>query len=72
MFSGETVDSCEPPNTICMYREIGEICSEGSCSSCNIVRQQNSGAVHGTILVSERKSRLICYCFTTLQNYQNI
>ncbi|XP_031742557.1 uncharacterized protein LOC101216331 isoform X2 [Cucumis sativus] len=48
---GETVDSCEPPNTICMYREIGEICSEGSCSSCNIVRQQNSGAVHGTILI---------------------
>uniref|UniRef100_A0A9I9DP18 HhH-GPD domain-containing protein n=1 Tax=Cucumis melo TaxID=3656 RepID=A0A9I9DP18_CUCME len=48
---GETVDSCEPPNTRCVYRETGEICTEGSCSSCNIIREQNSGAVRGTILI---------------------
>ncbi|XP_022996087.1 protein ROS1-like [Cucurbita maxima] len=48
---GETVDSSEPPNTKCTYQGTGELCSEGSCSSCNILRKQNSGTVHGTILI---------------------
>ncbi|CAK9314333.1 unnamed protein product [Citrullus colocynthis] len=44
-------DSSEPPNTRCTYQEIGELCTEGSCSSCNIAREQKNGTVCGTILI---------------------
>lgn len=54
MFSGEIVDSSELPNTRCTYEEMGELCTEGSCSSCNIAREQKNGTVRGTILVSEQ------------------
>ncbi|KAK6942660.1 Permuted single zf-CXXC unit [Dillenia turbinata] len=48
---GETVDSIEPPERKCSSQELGKLCDEMTCFSCNSIRETNSQTVRGTLLI---------------------
>ncbi|KAK6933517.1 Demeter, RRM-fold domain, partial [Dillenia turbinata] len=48
---GETANSIQPPENSCGYQEMGKLCNETTCFSCNSVREANSLTVRGTLLV---------------------
>ncbi|GKV34270.1 hypothetical protein SLEP1_g42654 [Rubroshorea leprosula] len=48
---GETANSTEPPEQRCESQELGKLCNEKTCFSCNSIREANAQLVRGTILI---------------------
>lgn len=48
---GETADSIQPPEERCSSQELGRLCDEETCFSCNNVREANAQTVRGTLLI---------------------
>ncbi|KAI3442868.1 ENDO3c domain-containing protein [Psidium guajava] len=48
---GETASSVQPPEHQCNSQEVGALCNEITCVSCNSIREANSQTVRGTFLI---------------------
>ncbi|KAK3014655.1 hypothetical protein RJ639_009997 [Escallonia herrerae] len=48
---GETAESVQPPENRCQAQELGKLCDDHMCFSCNSTREANSQTVRGTLLI---------------------
>ncbi|KAM0992745.1 hypothetical protein ACFX2J_008381 [Malus domestica] len=48
---GETPNSIQPPEKRCSSQELGKLCDDMECFSCNSAREANSQTVRGTLLI---------------------
>ncbi|XP_052174810.1 protein ROS1A-like [Diospyros lotus] len=48
---GETANSIQAPEGRCNFQELGKLCDEKTCFSCNSIREANSQTVRGTLLI---------------------
>ncbi|KAM2878203.1 hypothetical protein FF1_013828 [Malus domestica] len=48
---GETPNSIQPPEKRCGSQELGKLCDDKECFSCNSSREANSQTVRGTLLI---------------------
>ncbi|KAK2997841.1 hypothetical protein RJ639_025612 [Escallonia herrerae] len=48
---GETAESVQPPENRCQAQELGKLCDDHTCFSCNSTREANSQTVRGTLLI---------------------
>lgn len=48
---GETPNSIQPPEKRCSSQELGKLCDDKECFSCNSEREANSQTVRGTLLI---------------------
>ncbi|KAL9266050.1 Transcriptional activator DEMETER-like protein [Drosera capensis] len=48
---GETANSIVPPEGTCKVQNLGKLCTETTCFSCNSKRESNKQIVRGTILI---------------------
>ncbi|KAK6929086.1 Permuted single zf-CXXC unit, partial [Dillenia turbinata] len=48
---GETANSIQPPGNSCGKQEMGKLCNNTTCFSCNSEREANSLTVRGTLLI---------------------